>query len=182
MAAAISDFLKAAGFDPAAHPHLQRSGERVAQAWADDLLEGYGLEPSLMLGDPFPADSQDLVLISDIEFFSACPHHLMPYRGKAHIAYVPDELAVGFSGVVRLLDAVAHKLTLQEWITRDIVSTLMRELEPKGAACIIEATPMCVFARGVRRPCRIASTAFGGIFEKDASLREELVSSCLRRS
>jgi GTP cyclohydrolase I len=182
MASAITEFLEAAGFDPAGHPHLSRSGERVAEAWLEDLLEGYEFDPSAALGEPFVESGHDQVLVSDIEFFSSCPHHLMPYKGKAHIAYVPDGLAVGFSGVVRLLDAVAHRLTLQEWITRDVVDVLMRELKPMGAACIIEATPMCVFARGVRRPCRIASTAFRGVFEDSASLREELVSSCLRRS
>lgn len=182
MAAAIAEFLEAAGFDPTSQPHLQRSGLRVAEAWAQDLLEGYEVEPAVALGEPFPEDSQDLVLVGDIEFFSSCPHHLMPYQGKAHIAYVPDGLAVGFSGIVRLLDAVAHRLTLQEWLTRDVAGTLMDVLKPRGAACIIEATPMCVFARGVRRPCRIASTAFRGVFEEEASLREELVSSCLGRS
>jgi len=181
MAAAISDFLEAAGFDPATHPHLLRSGERVAEAWAEDLLEGYSTEPLAALGEPFEEDSQDLVLVSDVEFFSSCPHHLMPYQGKAHVAYIPDGLAVGFSGIVRLLDTIAHRLTLQEWLTRDVAATLMQGLKPKGAACIIEATPMCVFARGVRRPCRIVSTAFRGVFEEDSGLREELVSSCLGR-
>jgi len=182
MASAIAEFLDAAGFDPNGQPHLRQSGERVAEAWADDLLEGYGSDPAKALGDPFPESSQDQVLVSDIEFFSSCPHHLMPYRGKAHIAYIPDGLAIGFSGIVRMLDVVAHRLTLQEWLTRDVVSVLMCELKPKGAACIIEATPMCAFARGVRRPCRVASTAFRGVFEDSASLREELVASCLRRS
>jgi GTP cyclohydrolase I len=105
----------------------------------------------------------------------------MPYQGTAHIAYVPDGLAVGFSGVVRLLDCVAHRLTLQEWLTRDVASTLMEVLAPAGAACIIEATPMCVFARGVRRPCRIASTSFQGVFGTDADLRRDVMSACLGR-
>lgn len=182
MAAAITEFLEAAGFAPDSQTHLQRSGQRVAEAWGEDLLEGYSLDPAAALGEPFKETTRDQVLVSDIEFFSSCPHHLMPYRGTAHIAYIPDGLAVGFSGIVRLLDSVAHRLTLQEWVTRDVVGVLMRELNPLGAACVVEATPMCSFARGVRRPCRVASTAFRGVYEESASLREELVASCLRRS
>jgi len=179
MARAIDRFLEAAGFDIEAEAHLGRSGERVADAWSRDLLEGYDVEPAQALGEPFPEPSGDLVLVKDIEFVSACPHHLMPYTGVAHIAYVPDSLAVGFSGVVRLLDCVAHRLTLQEWLTRDVTETLMEVLRPRGAACLIEATPMCVLARGVRRPCRIASTSFLGVFADDGDLRRDVISACL---
>jgi len=175
MAEAIGRFLEAAGFDTSAEEHLERSGVRVAEAWASDLLEGYAMDPSEALGEPFSEEASDMVLVQDIEFFSSCPHHLMPYQGRANIAYVPDGLAVGFSGVVRLLDSVAHRLTLQEWLTRDVVSTLMEVLRPRGAACVIQATPMCVFARGVRRPCRIVSTSFQGVFEDDANLRRAVL-------
>ncbi len=179
MARAIDQFLVAAGFVTEGDEHLDRSGRRVADAWADDLLEGYDLDPAAALGQPFPEDANDLVLVKDIEFFSACPHHLMPYQGRAHIAYIPDGQAIGFSGIVRLLDCVAHRLTLQEWVTRDVATTLMEVLRPRGAACLIEATPMCVFARGVRRPCKIASTSFQGIFSEDADLRRDVVTACL---
>ncbi len=175
MAQAIDAFLQAAGFDTAGEDHLRRSGERVADAWSRDLLEGYAQDPREALGEPFAEDASDIVLVKDIEFFSSCPHHLMPYQGRAHIAYVPDGLAIGFSGVVRLLDCVAHRLTLQEWLTRDVTAALVDVLHPRGAACIIEATPMCVFARGVRRPCRIASTSFRGVFEHDAALRRDVI-------
>jgi GTP cyclohydrolase IA len=179
MAEAIDAFLVAAGFDTTDQEHLRQSGRRVAEAWSQDLLEGYDTEPAAALGAPFAEDGSDLVLVKDIEFFSSCPHHLMPYQGRAHIAYIPDGLAVGFSGIVRLLDSVAHRLTLQEWLTRDVAATLMEVLHPRGAACLIEATPMCVFARGVRRPCRIASTSFLGVFEEDGDLRRDVVSACL---
>ncbi len=175
MAEAIERFLQAAGFDTTGEPHLQRSGERVAEAWAQDLLEGYQTTPSAALGQPFPETSRDLVLVKDIEFFSSCPHHLMPYQGRAHIAYIPAGKAVGFSGVVRLLDCLAHRLTLQEWLTRDVTATLGEVLQPAGAGCIIQATPTSVFARGVRRPCRIASTSFTGLFAEDPNLRRDLI-------
>ena len=179
MASAIADFLRAAGFDTS-DPHLRRSGERVAEAWASDLLEGYSIDPVKALGEPFVESGQDLVLVKDIEFFSSCPHHLMPYQGRATIAYVPDGLAVGFSGVVRLLDAVAHRLTLQEWLTRDVATALMDALAPAGAACVIDAVPMCVFARGVRRPCRIESTSFQGVFADDPDLRRAVLDGAQR--
>lgn len=179
MARAIDGFLAAAGFDIDSEDHLRRTGTRVADAWSSDLLEGYGTDPATALGEPFTEPAADLVLVKDIEFVSACPHHLMPYTGVAHIAYVPDGLAVGFSGIVRLLDCVAHRLTLQEWLTRDVSRTLMEVLAPKGAACLIEATPMCVLARGVRRPCRIASTSFMGVFDEDGDLRRDVISACL---
>ncbi len=179
MAAAIDTFLQAAGFDTS-NPHLRRSGARVAEAWAADLLEGYSASPATALGEPFPETADDLVLVKDIEFFSSCPHHLMPYQGRATIGYVPDGLAIGFSGIVRLLDAVAHRLTLQEWLTRDVAETLMQVLAPAGAACVIDAVPMCVFARGVRRPCRIESTAFLGCFADDADLRRAVLDGSQR--
>ncbi len=175
MAAAMDQFLEAAGFDAGGEEHLERTGTRVADAWATDLLEGYALSPSEALGEAFDESSGDMVLVKDIEFFSSCPHHLMPYQGRAHIAYIPDGKAVGFSGIVRLLDCLAHRLTLQEWLTRDITATLEAVLQPAGAGCIIQATPMCVFARGVRRPCRIASTSFTGRFADDADLRRDLI-------
>ncbi len=175
MGAAMDEFLRAAGFDTAGEEHLERTGERVAEAWASDLLEGYGMSAQQALGEPFAEESRDMVLVKDIEFFSSCPHHLMPYQGRAHIAYIPDGKALGFSGLVRLLDCLAHRLTLQEWLTRDLCATLEEVLQPLGTGCIIQATPMCVFARGVRRPCRIASTSFTGLFSEDADLRRDLI-------
>lgn len=175
MARAIEAFLHAAGFDPVGDPHLGRTGVRVAEAWAQDLLEGHAVDPRQALGDPFPDSGRDLVVVRDIEFVSTCPHHLMPYQGRAHVAYVPEGLAVGFSGVVRLLDAVAHRLTLQEWLTRDVARILQERLGARGAACVIDATPMCVLARGVRRPCRIESTAFLGCFEEEPAMRRDLL-------
>jgi GTP cyclohydrolase I len=175
MSEAISSFLRAAGFDAESEEHLRRSGQRVAEAWSEDLLEGYAIDPVAALGETFADDSRDMVLVKDIEFFSSCPHHLMPYRGRAHIAYVPAGLAVGFSGIVRLLDSIAHRLTLQEWLCRDVTATLMAALQPAGAACIIKASPMCVFARGVRRPCLITSTSFAGVFGTDPDLRRDLL-------
>jgi GTP cyclohydrolase I len=175
MAAAMVEFLTAAGFDSRGEEHLERTGSRVADAWVKDLLEGYEISPAEALGEPFSEQARDMVLVKDIEFFSSCPHHLMPYQGRAHIAYIPDGKAVGFSGLVRLLDCLAHRLTLQEWLCRDVTATLGEVLAPAGAGCIIQATPTCVFARGVRRPCRIVTTSFTGLFADDPDLRRDLI-------
>ena len=174
MGHAIDEFLTAAGFDMQGDEHIERTGERVAEAWANDLLDGYKLSPAEALGQPFPEQSQDMVVVHDIEFSSSCPHHLMPYQGRAHVAYVPKGTAVGFSGIVRLIDCLAHRLTLQEWLSKDLCLTLEEVLQPLGAGCIIQATPTCVFARGVRRSCRVSSTSFTGIFAAQADLRRDL--------
>lgn len=175
MRDAMAQFLAAAGFDAADEAHLRQTAERVAEAWSEDLLGGYRKTPEQCLGAPFPAEAPDLVVVRDIEFFSSCPHHLLPYRGVAHVAYLPTDKAVGFSGIIRMLDALAHRLTLQEWLTRDVVACLNRALAPRGAACLIEATPMCVFARGVKRPCEIQSSAFAGCFDEDPDQRSALL-------
>jgi len=180
MRAAIADFLDAAGFDPGDQPHIRATPERVASTWTQDILAGYDLEPADALGEPFDDPSHELVLVKGIEFFSACPHHLMPYRGTAYVGYVPAGQAVGFSGIVRLLDCLAHRLTLQEWLTRGITSVLDEVLEPQGSACLIDAAPMCVIARGVKRPCDIVSTSFTGVFRTDDTLRRAIFQSAER--
>ncbi len=175
MREGVETLLRGAGFAVHAHPHLKETARRVAEAWSRDLLEGYGQSPAAALGEPFPEEDGQMVAVTDIEFFSSCPHHLMPYRGVAHIAYLPQGLAVGFSGLVRLLDCLAHRLTLQEWLTRDITAFLDEVLRPRGAACVIDAEPMCVIARGVKRPCEILSTSFTGAFSGDGELRRDFL-------
>jgi len=171
MRRAIADFLDAAGFAVGAEDHLTDTPRRVASAWRGDLLRGYDLDPMDALGEPFEDPSHELVLVKGIEFFSSCPHHLMPYRGTAYVGYVPAGKTIGFSGIVRLLDCLAHRLTLQEWLTRGVTSVIDEALEPQGSACLIDAAPMCVIARGVKRPCNIVSTSFTGVFRTDPSLK-----------
>ena len=171
MRKAIADFLEAAGFAPGSEGHLAETPERVARAWHGDLLRGYRLDPMKALGEPFDDPSHELVVVKGIEFFSSCPHHLMPYRGTACVGYVPAGRTIGFSGIVRLLDCLAHRLTLQEWLTRGVTSVIDAALEPQGSACLIDAAPMCVIARGVKRPCNIVSTSFTGVFRTDMSLK-----------
>jgi GTP cyclohydrolase I len=175
MATAVHDFLVAAGFDPAGDEHLRSTGQRVAEAWTEDLLDGQGRSPEGALGEAFAAESSELVVIKDLSFVSTCPHHLLPYRGRAGIAYLPAGRAVGFSNLVALLDVLAHRLTLQEWLVRDVVRSLERVLEPRGAACVVDGVPMCVVARGIKRECSVVTSAFSGVFEEDAGLRAEIL-------
>ncbi|MDP7111580.1 MAG: GTP cyclohydrolase I [Myxococcota bacterium] len=171
MRRGLDIFLSAAGFDAGGEVHLQETARRVAETWADDLLRGYRTEPYDALGTPFDDPSRELVLVKGIEFFSSCPHHLMPYRGTAYVAYMPAGHAIGFSGIVRLLDNLAHRLTLQEWLTRGVTGVLDQALDPQGSACLIDAEPMCVIARGVKRPCNIVTTSFTGVFRQDPAIR-----------
>jgi len=171
MRRAIADFLDAAGFDAGVIGHLAETPERVATAWRRDLLHGYDQDPLTALGEPFEDPSHELVLVKGIEFFSSCPHHLMPYRGTAYVGYVPAGKSIGFSGIVRLLDCLAHRLTLQEWLTRGVTSVIDEVLEPQGSACLIDAAPMCVIARGVKRPCNIVTTSFTGVLRNDPTLK-----------
>ena len=174
MRRGLETFIEAAGFDFAGEGHLCDTPRRVAETWLEDLLAGYRKDPADALGTPFADPSRELVLVKNIEFFSSCPHHLMPYRGVAYVAYMPAGHAVGFSGIVRLLDCLAHRLTLQEWLTRGVTSVLDEALDPQGSACLIDAEPMCVIARGVKRPCSIVTTSFTGVFRQDAALRHAL--------
>jgi len=171
MRRGMAQFLEAAGFDPPAEGHLNETPSRGAETWLEDMLAGYGTDTHDALGTPFDDPSHEFVLVRDIEFFSSCPHHLMPYRGTAFVAYVPAGKVVGFSGIVRLLDCLAHRLTLQEWLTRGVTAVIDEALEPQGSACLIDAAPMCVIARGVKRPCNIVSTSFTGVFRTDQTLR-----------
>lgn len=171
MRQGLETFLEAAGFDTAGEEHLADTPRRVAETWLDDLLRGYRTTPEEALGRPFNDPSRELVMVKGVEFFSSCPHHLMPYRGVACVAYMPAGKAIGFSGIVRLLDNLAHRLTLQEWLTRGVTSVLDEALDPQGSACLIDAEPMCVIARGVKRPCDIVTTSFTGAFRQDPALR-----------
>jgi len=171
MAEGIEQFLRSAGYDAADEDHLRDTARRVAETWHHDLLEGHRKDPRDALGAPFHDHSKELVLVKGLEFYSSCPHHLMPYRGTAYVAYVPAGKAVGFSGIVRLLDCLAHRLTLQEWLARGVTAVLDEVLDPQGSACVLDAAPMCVIARGVRRPCDIVATSFSGVFRTDPALR-----------
>ncbi|MFE8597431.1 GTP cyclohydrolase I [Archangium violaceum] len=187
MAAAVRDFLRAAGLPLDSDPNLLGTPERVAEAWALEFLDGYARTPEEALGETFPgpADSSgELVVVTDLRFQSMCPHHLLPFEGRAHVAYVPRSRVVGFGRLGALVDCFAHRLILQEDLARAVASSLARVLKSPATACIIEAEQSCLRIRGDRqRDARTHSEAYEGRLREDGALRRELWArlSALRR-
>lgn len=174
---AVRQFLEAAGLDPA-DPNLGQTPERVAQAWAAEFIDGYRMTAEEALGECFPAprdSSGELVVVSDLRFHSMCPHHLLPYEGIAHVAYIPSKKVVGFGRLSALVDCFAHRLILQEDLAREVASALSRVLESPASACIIEAKQACLRLRGdCQRDARTHSEAYEGRLRTDRDLRREL--------
>jgi GTP cyclohydrolase IA len=151
-AAAIDAFLRAIGRDPAREPELRGTGERVADAFALELCDGYGVDADALLrGAQIEATSADLVVLRNVEITTTCPHHLIPAKGTAAIAFAPRGVVVGLGVLVRLIDAFAHRLTLQEEIGVHVAEALERVVRPEWVGCRLVLEHGCVFARGARR-------------------------------
>lgn len=178
MATAIQDFLRAAGLPLDVDPNLAETPERVAEAWAEEFLDGYGRTPEEALGETFPAPSSssgEMVVVTDLRFHSMCPHHLLPFEGRAHVAYVPAKRVVGFGRLSALVDCFAHRLILQEDLAREVASSLARVLKSPATACIIEAEQACLRIRGdQQRDALTHAEAYEGLLRKDGALRREL--------
>lgn len=178
MVAAIRSFLGAAGLDTGT-PDLAETPARVAAAWFEDYLDGYRMSPEEILGEVHPARSRGLVIVKRIDFHSMCPHHLVPYRGVAHIAYLPKKGVVGFGKLVKLLDCFAHRLILQEEIGESVTRALTKGLGAAGAACVLDAEQACVTTRGPkRRAARTVSRSFAGALERNTRLQGEFLAAC----
>ncbi len=177
MAAAVRDFLRAAGL-PLSDPNLAHTPQRVAGAWADEFLDGYARTPEEALGETFPAppdSSGELVVVTDLRFHSMCPHHLLPYQGRAHVAYVPGKQVVGFGRLSALVDCFAHRLILQEELAREVAGSLARVLGSPATACILEAEQACLRLRGdEQRDAVTHAEAYEGRLRRDGALRREL--------
>jgi GTP cyclohydrolase I len=162
MERAISLFLRAAGAPLSAADRV-RTPERVAEAWALELLGGYATDPVAELTWEPAGRGGGLVVLRDIVFHSMCVHHLLPFFGRAHVAYIPNRRLVGLSKVARVVDILARRLQVQERLTDGVVDAIVRGLRPAGAACVIEAEHLCVACRGVRRSgVKIVTTRFTG--------------------
>ena len=132
------------------------------------LTSGYDIDPAEILkGAMFAEDYHDMVIIKDIELYSLCEHHMLPFFGKAHIAYIPDGQIVGLSKIPRIVDVFARRLQVQERLTHDILECIDKTLNPKGVAVVIEASHMCMMMRGVQKQNSVTTTSgFRGQFEK----------------
>jgi GTP cyclohydrolase I len=155
---------------------MRRTPRRVADAWAGELLSGYADDPRRILSAGFASKDDGMVVIRDIPFVSVCVHHLLPFHGTAHVAYLPGGRIVGLSKVPRLVDALARRLQLQERLTGQITAAIDEALRPKGAACRVEAEHLCMTVRGARkRGTRVVTTAWSGAFARRPSLRAEFL-------
>lgn len=178
MAAAIQDFLRAAGLSSQEDANLTETPQRVAQAWAEEFLDGYAHTPEEALGPPIAVprgSSGELVVVTDLRFQSMCPHHLLPFEGRAHVAYVPAKWIVGFGRLGTLVDCFAHRLILQEELAREVAAALASVLDSPATACIIEAEQACLRLRGDhQRDARTYTEAYEGRLRQDGALRREL--------
>ncbi|SMC52007.1 GTP cyclohydrolase I FolE [Cellulophaga tyrosinoxydans] len=161
---------------------LVKTPERAAKAMLY-LTQGYQQDPvKILQGAMFKEDYDDMVIIKDIELYSLCEHHMLPFFGKAHIAYIPNGHIVGLSKIPRVVDVFARRLQVQERLTHDILECLNNTLKPKGVAVVIEASHMCMMMRGVQKQNSVTTTSgFRGQFEKQETRNEflKLISSNL---
>jgi GTP cyclohydrolase IA len=179
---AVREILLAIGEDPD-RDGLIETPARVARAYAEQF-SGLSQHPEDVLGTVFDADHDELILVRDIEVYSTCEHHLVPFFGSAHVAYIPNEKGqiTGLSKLARLVDVYARRPQVQERMTSQIADALMRVLEPRGALVVIEAEHLCMSMRGVRKPgAKTVTSAVRGIIRDSARTRAEAMSLLLHR-
>jgi len=171
---AVREILLAVGENPD-RDGLRETPARVARMYAE-LFRGLRADPRRHLRKVFVEKYDEVVLVKDISFESVCEHHLLPFMGKAHIAYLPDGKVVGLSKLARVVEDVSRRPQVQERMTEDIADLLMEELNAKGVAVIIEAVHTCMTVRGIRKPGSLCVTsAVRGIFRTNASTRAEVL-------
>ena len=178
---AVREILVAIGEDPD-RDGLAETPARVARAYAEQF-SGLSQNPEDVLGTVFDADHDELILVRDIEVYSICEHHLVPFFGRAHVAYIPNEKGqiTGLSKLARLVDVYARRPQVQERMTSQIADALMRVLEPRGALVVIEAEHLCMSMRGVRKPgAKTVTSAVRGSIRDNASTRAEAMSLLLQ--
>ncbi|OGW93980.1 MAG: GTP cyclohydrolase I FolE [Omnitrophica bacterium RIFCSPLOWO2_12_FULL_45_13] len=172
---AIHDILTAVGEDPK-RKDIKDTPRRVAEMY-EEILAGTALDPEKELEVIFEKEHDEIVLLKNIPLYSICEHHLLPFIGKAHVAYIPSNNRVtGLSKIVRVVDIFAKRLQVQERITTDIADIIMKKLKPKGVLVIIEAEHLCMSMRGVKKPGVLTITsAVRGIFRKNEKTRFEVM-------
>ncbi len=173
MRKALAEFLRAAGLPEAAEGDAPG---KAAEAWAGQLLSGYGRDPVETLGATWPDDSSEMVVVTDISFVSVCAHHLLPFYGVAHVAYLPGGRLAGLSRLTSLVDCLARRLQIQEQLTEQVCEALMKGAGARGAACLVLAAHDCVGARKLEhRGARVQTLAYRGEFTDDPALRNEFL-------
>lgn len=171
---AVLEILSAIGEDPG-REGLKDTPVRVARMYAE-LLDGMRHDPTEHLNSIFHEKYDEIVLLRDIPFYSVCEHHLMPFIGKAHLAYLPDGKVLGVSKLARIVDAFARQLQVQERLTDQIADFLMSNLKPQGVAVVLEASHSCMTIRGIKKPgAMMVTSALRGTFKKDSRSRSEVL-------
>lgn len=162
---------------------LQRTPERIARMYAE-LTEGYHTDPIKLVNDAlFHVDYAEMVVVKDIDFYSLCEHHLLPFLGKAHVAYLPNKKVIGLSKIPRIVDMFARRLQVQERMTSQIANLIEDVLNPRGTAVVVEGFHMCSAMRGVKKlNSSMVTSAFTGAFKENLALQAQLMSHLNRRS
>lgn len=179
---AVRQMIIAVGEDPE-RDGLVRTPDRVARMYAE-LLEGYRQDPvAIVNGAVFEESIDDMILVRDIEFYSLCEHHLLPFLGRAHVAYIPRGYVLGLSKVPRIVDMFSRRLQVQERMTRQIADFIQGLLKPMGVAVVVEGLHLCATMRGVKKhDARMTTSTMLGIFRKNIATREEFLNNISRGS
>jgi GTP cyclohydrolase I len=176
IADGISSMLNAVG-DRVDAQGTADTPKRVANMY-DELLSGYSIDPVELLNNAmFDVEYDEMVVVKDIDFYSLCEHHLLPFYGKAHVGYLPNQKVVGLSKIPRLVEMFARRLQVQERMTQQIATVMDDLIEPAGIGVVVEAQHLCAAMRGVRKPNTLMTTsAVRGLFKKNSLTREEFFS------
>jgi GTP cyclohydrolase I len=171
----VADILHLLGEDTE-REGLVKTPQRVARA-LQYLTKGYNEDPKTVInGALFVEDYSEMIVLKDIDFFSMCEHHMLPFFGKAHVAYIPNGKIVGLSKIPRIVDLFARRLQVQERLTTQIAETLLETLNPEGVGVVIEAKHMCMMMRGVEKQNSVATTSsMLGVFREDEKTRQEFL-------
>lgn len=177
---AVQRILQAIGEDPS-RDGLKRTPERIARMYAE-LLSGYQMDPVMVVNDAlFEVKYDEMVIVRDIEFYSLCEHHMLPFMGRVHVAYIPDGKVLGLSKIPRIVDLYARRLQVQERMTRQIADFIRDLLHPQGVGVIVEALHLCMSMRGVEKHnARLTTSAMHGAFRANLATRQEFLENISR--
>jgi GTP cyclohydrolase I len=172
---AVREILVSVGEDPNRDGLVGTPG-RVRRMY-EELLGGYKTDPASVINNAlFDVNYDEMVIVRNIEFQSLCEHHMLPFIGHAHVAYIPHKKIIGLSKIPRIVDMFAHRLQVQERLTREVADFLLEHLEPRGVAVVMEAVHMCTLMRGVKKAdARMVTSAMFGIFRKNPKTRSEFL-------
>jgi len=172
---AVRDILASVGEDPD-REGLRRTPERISRMY-DEILAGYKVDPVALVNEAmFDVEYDEMVVIKDIEFFSMCEHHMLPFYGRVHVAYIPTNKVIGLSKIPRIVEMFARRLQVQERMTKQVADLLDEVLHPQGVAVVVEAAHLCSMMRGIKKEhARMVTSSMLGCFKENEKTRNELL-------